>query len=144
MSVHRKYKQLLSITVKLLANNRPSEKLMDYIPLYSRQITCPWSILPHFQALRRGHFSTPYNGHRVQPIQNDLWKRTVKVPPTNKLYIMWRFVQHLGGGGWPFVPCSQCKEALNSARLVQIRSRSSVTFQSRFFKGFVSLYFRLK
>ena len=96
----------------------------------------------HFQALRRGHFSTPYNGHRVQPIQNDLQKPTVKVPPTKKLYIMWRFVRHLEG--WPFAPCSQCKGGLNSARLVQIRSRSSVTFQSSFFKRFVLLYFRLK
>ena len=32
----------------------------------------------------------------------------------------------------------------NSARQVQIRSGLSVTFQSSFFKGFVSLYFRLK
>ena len=112
------------------------------LPLYSRQITCPWSILPHFQAMRRGHFSIPYNGHRVQPIENDLRKRTAKVPPTNKLYIMWRFVQHLGGGGgrWPFVPCSQCKGVLNSARLIQIRSRSSVTFQSRFGGSFRCIF----
>ena len=32
----------------------------------------------------------------------------------------------------------------NSVALVQIRFHSSVTFQSSFFKGFVSLYFRLK
>ena len=90
--------------------------------------------------MRRGHFSIPYNGHRVQPIENDFRKRTAKVPPTNKLYIMLRFVQHLGGGRWPFVPCSQCKGVLNSARLIQIRSRSSVTFQSRFWGSFRCIF----
>ena len=41
-------------------------------------------------------------------------------------------------------PGPQCKGAPNSARLIQIRFGSSVTFQSSFFKGFVSLYFQLK
>ena len=90
--------------------------------------------------MRRGHFSIPYNGHRVQPIENDFRKRTAKVPPTNKLYIMLRFVQHLGGGRWPFVPRSQCKGVLNSARLIQIRSHSSVTFQSRFWGSFRCIF----
>ena len=46
-----------------------------------------------------------------------------------------------GGGGGQFAPGPQCKGAPNSARLVQIRSGTSVTFQSSFFKGLVSLYF---
>ena len=51
-----------------------------------------------------------------------------------------------GGGGQQaqFAPCPQCKGAPKQCQTCSNRIRSSVTFQSNFFKGLVLLYFRLK
>ena len=60
-------------------------------------------------------------------------------------YIVYtQFRRQVGGNRGSLPQASSVRGPPNSARLVQIRSSSSVTFQSSFFKGFVSLYFRLK
>ena len=51
-----------------------------------------------------------------------------------------------GGGGnrGSLLRAPNVRGPPNSTGFVQINSGSSITFQSSFFKGFVSLYFRLK
>ena len=100
---------------------------------------CQWSRKDWLNVTR------PSSSHRwglaIYEIHENMHKKEnrVNLPETHNSKCSIQCRQQEGGATG-----AVCSGPPNSARLIQIRSGSSVTFQYSFFEGLVLLYFRLK